>query len=165
MILFLIVSVVSCFSGDWTLPCPGSGNLSVEHVCGPRALQCLLVCSIHFPVLLQHHVQQRRLSISSGHHVLPAYKVWCLHGVDMVIIIPWSRINWMSGCVLQCVWMLCHTILSPGSDLCGVIFGSWPAQLVQVLPGRLCSSSEWERYAQVRCFLMLFQLCQCNSFF
>lgn len=54
---------------------------------------------------------------------------------------------------LQCLWMLCHTVLSSGSDLCGVLSGSWTAQPMQVLPGRLCSCSEWECHAQVRCLL------------
>ena len=53
---------------------------------------------------------------------------------------------------LQCVWMLCHAVLPRGSDLRGVISGSRAAQPLQVVPGRLHSSSGWERHAQVRWF-------------
>lgn len=67
---------------------------------------------------------------------LTLYKLWFL-----LYLAYWT---------LQCLWMLCHTVLSSGPDLCGVLSGSWTAQPMQVLPGRLCSCSEWECHAQVR---------------
>lgn len=51
--------------------------------------------------------------------------------------------------ILQCLWMLCNTILSFGSDLHGVLSGSGAAQSMQVLPGRFCRCSERECHAQV----------------
>lgn len=52
----LISSLVFCPSGDWAVQTPGCGNLSVEPVCRPSALQCLLVCAVHRPAVLRCHV-------------------------------------------------------------------------------------------------------------
>lgn len=51
---------------------------------------------------------------------------------------------------VQCLRVLCHSILSFGPDLRGVLSCSWTAQPMQVLLGRLCSCSEWKCHAQVR---------------
>lgn len=70
----LITLLVSCPSGDRAVQTCGCGNLSVEPVCRPSALQCLLVCSVRRPAVLRRHVWQR-LSRPSGNLVLPAHKV------------------------------------------------------------------------------------------
>lgn len=57
--LILYSSTHLCFfcpSGDWAVQTSGCGNLFVEPVCRPSALQCLLVCAVHRPAVLRCHV-------------------------------------------------------------------------------------------------------------
>lgn len=61
-------------SGDRTLPAARCGNLSLEPVCHPSALQHLLVGPVFRPALLRHHVCQRHCW-PAGSSVLPAVKV------------------------------------------------------------------------------------------
>lgn len=70
----VIMYLVFCPSGDRAVQTSRCGNLSVESVCCPSALQRLLVCSVHCPAVLGHHVSQP-FCRQSGNHVLPAHKV------------------------------------------------------------------------------------------
>lgn len=88
-----ITALVSCPSGDRVVQTSCCGNLSVEPVCRPSALQRLLVCSVYRPAVLRHNVWQH-LSGPSGNHVLPAHKVWC-DNVDCT--------NYSFMCV--CTWL------------------------------------------------------------
>lgn len=69
-----ITALVSCPSGDRVVQTSCCGNLSVEPVCRPSALQRLLVCSVYRPAVLRHDVWQH-LSGPSGNLVLSAHKV------------------------------------------------------------------------------------------
>lgn len=162
-----ITALVSCPSGDRVVQTSCCGNLSVEPVCRPSALQRLLVCSVYRPAVLRHDVWQH-LSGPSGNLVLSAHKVWC---GDCTIYAFRCVCTWLkTRCILfpiqfisnlnffstsQRLWMLCHTILSSGSDLRCVLSCSWTAQPMQVLSGRVCGCSEWERHAQVRLYQQL----------
>lgn len=141
------------FSGVWVVQASCSWNLSVEPICRPSALQRLLVCSVHCAAMLRHH-EWKCLIRPSGNYVLPAHKVqWnveestCLW-VFFFFLRP--AIDFFPPFHVQCLWVLCHSILSFGPDLRGVLSCSRTAQPMQVLLGRLCSCSEWKCHAQVR---------------
>lgn len=150
-----MLSLCPCvLSGVWVVPTSCSWDLSVEPICRPSALQCLLVCSVRRAAVLRHH-EWKCLTRPSGNSVLPAHKVGCER-------FQWSlsdHLRSMHWCIyfyflfplnVQCLRVLCHSLLSFRPDLCGVLSCSRAAQPMQVLPGRLCSCSEWKRYAQVR---------------
>lgn len=62
-------------TGDRTLPAACCGNLSLEPVCCPSALQRLLVGSVCCPAVLRHHVCEHHCW-PPGDSILPAVKVW-----------------------------------------------------------------------------------------
>lgn len=80
------------FLGDRTLPAARCGNLSLEPVCRPSALQHLLVGSVCRPAVLRHHVCQRHCW-PAGSSVLPAVKVW--------LCICHCVVDWWHACVTR----------------------------------------------------------------
>lgn len=146
-----ITSLVSCPSGDRAVQTSGCGNLSVEPVCRPSALQCLLVCSVHRPAVLRRHVWQR-LSRPSGNHVLPAHKVWRDYldytNPSFVDVCAWSYTRCVLLCNLLFSSCLLH-LLNPTVSLNVVqhrtLFWVWPSWCpISLLDCSTYASSTWE---------------------
>lgn len=144
----LITPLLSCPSGDRAVQTSGCGNLSVEPVCRPSPLHCLLVCSVRRTAVLRHHVWQR-LGRPSGNHVLPARKVWC-DNVDYILFlcVCLYLMLYTSCVVYNLVFSLLH-LLNPTVSLNVVprrtLFWVWRSWCpISLLGCSTYASSTWE---------------------